>query len=208
MSDDRRAVLETIIYGTDARIAPGDRIRAMEMLERIPGSGIASDALMAMVTELESLSGEELENELVGFFNPGAPDTPPPGGGEPLPVRIEKEVERRAKRRMRRMVKDWADKRAEEIARRAVPAAARSTMPTQPEYNRPDNVVYLDSGERLDLSKPLTKVQQSRLTRQQYREDMRRKRNAYKSPLPQDPAPPGVDPKDWELWGAGSPFMR
>jgi hypothetical protein len=32
MTDDRRAVLEALAYGSDPRIAPGDRMRALELL--------------------------------------------------------------------------------------------------------------------------------------------------------------------------------
>ncbi len=38
MPDDRRATLEAIAYGSDERITPGDRIRALEQLGQLPTS--------------------------------------------------------------------------------------------------------------------------------------------------------------------------
>jgi hypothetical protein len=53
MSDeDRRAVLESIAYGNDARVTPGDRLRALEQLQGL-------DAVAARVEAVEHLTAEE-----------------------------------------------------------------------------------------------------------------------------------------------------
>jgi hypothetical protein len=53
MSDeDRRAVLESIAYGNDARVTPGDRLRALEQLQGL-------DAVAARVETVEHLTPEE-----------------------------------------------------------------------------------------------------------------------------------------------------
>lgn len=46
MPDDRRAVLEGIAHGDDARITPGDRLRALEQLRQLDPSAEAN-ALLA-----------------------------------------------------------------------------------------------------------------------------------------------------------------
>jgi len=37
VSDDRRAVLEAIVYGSDSSIRPGERLRALELLDELDG---------------------------------------------------------------------------------------------------------------------------------------------------------------------------
>jgi hypothetical protein len=58
MADDRRATLEAIAYGSDGRITPGDRIRAIEQLGMLPGPASDRDVPLSVDEvrdELESL---------------------------------------------------------------------------------------------------------------------------------------------------------
>ena len=58
MTDDRRATLEAIAYGTDARISPSDRVRAIEQLGHLPTPAYEREQLSPeqVIEELESLA--------------------------------------------------------------------------------------------------------------------------------------------------------
>lgn len=61
-ADDRRAVLEAIAYGDDPRLAPTDRLRALELLGQlgaVPGG---------MEGYVAGLSDEQLEQELQAIW--------------------------------------------------------------------------------------------------------------------------------------------
>lgn len=58
MSDDARAVLESIAYGADERISPGDRLRAIEALGELPTPPNA---------ETDGLTVEAIEAEIDDF---------------------------------------------------------------------------------------------------------------------------------------------
>jgi len=64
MSEDRRAVLEGVAYGSDPKVTPADRLRALDMLAQLPGGGAAHDPY-----GLAHLTGEELDRELEGFLS-------------------------------------------------------------------------------------------------------------------------------------------
>jgi len=101
VSQDRRAVLEGIAFGGDPAITPGDRLRALEQLERLPGGG-AHDPY-----GLAHLTGEELDKELEGFF------------AGPTEEMVEKMVAHRLARLVEES-KDWQDqeRRVTERARK------------------------------------------------------------------------------------------
>ncbi len=57
MSDDLRAVLQSVAFGVDGRITPGDRMRAIEQLRELPERRDA----------LESLSPEQVLEEALSL---------------------------------------------------------------------------------------------------------------------------------------------
>lgn len=57
MSDDLRAVLQSVAFGVDGRITPGDRMRAIEQLREMPERRDAA----------ESLSPDQVLEELQSF---------------------------------------------------------------------------------------------------------------------------------------------
>jgi hypothetical protein len=59
MSDDRRAVIEGIVYGDDPRVTPGERLRALELLADLDRAEVTPSAHIA--AELETLDDEQLE---------------------------------------------------------------------------------------------------------------------------------------------------
>lgn len=83
MNQDKRAVIEAIAFGTDARITPSDRLRALEMLSGAPE---ADERTLAMFADVQKLSGEALDRELAGYMDPGELtwQTPPDPDGEPM----------------------------------------------------------------------------------------------------------------------------
>ena len=83
MNADRTVALEAIVYGNDARISPADRIRALEMLDRLGTEHDVPPAMLAFAAQVSELSGDALDAELAGMFNPGY-QPPPDGGGEPM----------------------------------------------------------------------------------------------------------------------------
>jgi hypothetical protein len=58
MNDDRRAALEAIAYGDDSEVRPGDRLRALELLEGVPGEQ------RPIAEYVQEVTGEALDNEL------------------------------------------------------------------------------------------------------------------------------------------------
>jgi hypothetical protein len=61
MSDDRRAVIEGIVYGDDPRVTPGERLRALELLADLDRAEVTPSAHIA--AELETLDDEQLEEK-------------------------------------------------------------------------------------------------------------------------------------------------
>jgi hypothetical protein len=129
MNDERRLALEAIAYGDDQRISPSDRMKALEMLERVAPGGEMSPEQIALYRSVQELSGEALDDAVVGFYNPGY--QPQPGeDGTPLPEFVEREAERRAKRRVRSLIRRWAKDRGEE--REALPAPEPEVLDPEP----------------------------------------------------------------------------
>lgn len=102
MSEDRRAVLEGVAYGSDPKVTPADRLRALDMLAQLPGGGAAHDPY-----GLAHLTGEELDRELAGFF------------AGPTDAQVEAMVRHRAARLVEES-QEWAEveRRVNERARR------------------------------------------------------------------------------------------
>jgi hypothetical protein len=123
MTDDRRAVLESIAFGPDA--TPGERLKALEML----GGGPQADN--RAVFDLSGLSGKALDRELAGFFNPGVP---PPGPGRRESVaRQERRASREVLRKARRLVKEYEQRVAADARRLAEQMVAEGkVVPLRP----------------------------------------------------------------------------
>lgn len=208
--DDRRFALEAIAYGDDPRISPSDRMKALELLDALPGGGTSGGAAMAVLAaQVEELSGEALDAELVGFFNPGWEDPPPPPPPSPGSEQdIEKRVEARTKKRMRRWIAEQTGRRdpskpePDRVAAQAPPKP--STEPQRPSEDelaqRRAKVIRLDTGEAIDLGAPMTSAEhaiaQSKIIRQQARDQIReekRKRHPFGRHMP-----PGTDPAVWD----------
>ncbi len=102
MSEDRRAVLEGVAYGSDPKVTPADRLRALDMLAQLPGGGAAHDPY-----GLAHLTGEELDRELEGFFS------------GPTDAQVEAMVRHRAARLVEES-QEWAEveRRVTERARK------------------------------------------------------------------------------------------
>jgi hypothetical protein len=66
--DDRRALLESIAFGADPSIKPGDRLRALELLD---GLAVGDDEI-DFHSDLANLSGEQLDRELDAALGPAA----------------------------------------------------------------------------------------------------------------------------------------
>ena len=58
VSDDRRVVLESIAYGADPKVSPGDRLKALELLREFERAD----------PDLDDLSVEQIEAELDDFY--------------------------------------------------------------------------------------------------------------------------------------------
>ena len=134
MQDDRRLALEAIAYGDDPRITPGDRMKALEMLERLPGTDL-SDAALAQAAYVQSLSGAALERELAGFFNPGEPPPPPPPAERETPS-LRKRMEARARRLAGRIAAAEVERRMREVTAQQVPEGPPPLPPTPLEQRR------------------------------------------------------------------------
>jgi hypothetical protein len=179
--DERVAALEAIAYGDDPRISPDNRMSALDRLDRLPGHGAeGSGAMMAVAADVALLSGEALDEELAGMFNPGwqePPPPPPPPGAE----QIERHVESRVRRALRR----WAKTQdrsldPEKAAPRQVPAEPERVAAETAETAEPDKVV------------PLSAVEKRRLVREQKR--------AVQWAERMPPCPEGMDPAMWEMY--------
>jgi hypothetical protein len=173
---------------------------ARVLLER--GAGAGEDVpMMEIAREIGALSGEALEDELVGFFNPGAPPEPPSGGGEPLSERMEREVERRVKRLHRRAMKSLAKRlRADDpvpqrVAAEAVPEVREEQPPAE---QRTAKIYRLDTGEVIDGTNGITDVQRDKLIRQDVRNQIREERRRAVGPGLRQHIPPGMDPRAWD----------
>lgn len=111
MSEDRRAVLEGVAYGSDPKVTPADRLRALDMLAQLPGGGAAHDPY-----GLAHLSSEELDRELAGFF------------AGPTDAQVEVMVRHRAARLLEES-QEWqaqerrVSERARKLAAHAAPSA-------------------------------------------------------------------------------------
>ncbi len=68
MSDDLRAALAAIAYGTDA--TPGDRLRALERLGELAPVHPEDEGRLAIRRHVEALSDDALDQELDAFFGP------------------------------------------------------------------------------------------------------------------------------------------
>lgn len=65
MSDDRRALLEAIAYGDDPKVTPNDRLRALEMLDRLAIP--EDDEALAIGREVAGMTDEELDQALAEY---------------------------------------------------------------------------------------------------------------------------------------------
>lgn len=91
MPDDLRAVLEGIVFGDDARITPGDRLRAAAELRELPHES------PPLPIDLAELSNAALDDELDGLLADTIIEAAMSGEGWPqLGALIRQQVERRA----------------------------------------------------------------------------------------------------------------
>lgn len=65
MPDDRRALLEAIAYGDDPKVTPNDRLRALEMLDRLAIP--EDDEALAIGREVAGMTDEELDQALAQY---------------------------------------------------------------------------------------------------------------------------------------------
>jgi len=164
MNDDRRAALEAIAYGDDSDVRPGDRLRALELLESVPGEQ------RPIAEYVQGVSGEALDPELdallAGTVEAALAD-PDRDTGYPHLVaafrraverhtaaladvgRIEAEVERRAQERAEHMYRSRsfaavASQPPQDPDDASAPARATELPPQPPEHaedgtERPDD---------------------------------------------------------------------
>jgi hypothetical protein len=180
VNSDRIAALEAIAYGDDPRISPDHRMRALEALQDLaPG-----DTVPAMYVEVARLSGDELDKELAGFFNPGAP--------------VEVIVPRRVRKR-----RPKSESKRQTTKAKDVPAAdARPTQESAPEQTGVVGKVvrlFSSTGEPLDPHrKDMTPAEHSQVIRAEIRERMTEERRRNLPPGIRQHVPPGMDPRAWE----------
>lgn len=101
MPDDRRAVLEAIAYGSDQRISPTDRLKALDQLQSLP---VGDEATLQMASAVSTLTTEELEADLAGMLGGVVPSFAPAPAHEHIKretTAFDQEVERRVSQRLR-----------------------------------------------------------------------------------------------------------
>jgi hypothetical protein len=203
---DERAVLEAIAFGTDARISPSDRIRAIEMLKNLGGP--QSAAMAQVLAEVEELSGEALDDALAGYFSPGYVE--PADTDED---KIDREVKKRVRRELRRHAKGGLLRRPEKKQEPEPEQRPRQTIPerhpeppasSEEKQRRSAMVIRLDTGEVIDTSKPMTPVEHSKLLRQRAREQIAMEKWQNTPPGIRQHIPKGMDPRLWaRQWPSG-----
>src|SRR4051812_13100724 len=128
-TDERRALLEAVAYGTDSKISPGDRLKAVELLARYEESDRPSESFWG---ELSGLEGKELDGHLDAVLAEeiAADVFGPRIAWSQLAALLDREVERRARTLADQAHLDFVEA---EITRRVNEERARRVVEPKPE---------------------------------------------------------------------------
>jgi hypothetical protein len=159
-SDDKRALLEAIAYGDDARVTPGDRLRALEQLDALgdPAPALRAELAAASDEEVDRLWDAHLAHEAPLLLQDGPLAQRYPNAAAALrkaalqyqpgrrSARWRAEVERRARALAQR-----------DMPQRALPVAASGSggTPEDVAATPTPNVVHLPTGlSQQDVDRP------------------------------------------------------
>ncbi len=175
------------------------RVAAIRLL--LERGGTPNAAAGALMDWVQSLDGSALAKELAGFFSMGYV--------EPPEDQIQREVDRRVRGELKRRAKGLLDRvrgRDDETAQIAGPEPLPALPPPSPvtateevtHTVRVARTIRLDAGEEIDTSRPLSRVEQDKLNRQEIRDEMRERKRRQLPPGVRQHVPPGMDGDGWD----------